>query len=160
MLFLPHLMGERAPENDPDAKGVLFGLSLAHGRDDVARAILEGCAFQLRRIAKTLDLSGVEAIVVVGGGAKSPLWVQLIADVMGTPLLVPRVLEAGALGAAILAGVGVGIYGDGVREAARRLVQIVERVEPDPSHHESYGRAYSLFLELERSVGPLYRGSS
>jgi xylulokinase len=156
LLFLPHLMGERAPETDPDAKGVFFGLSLAHGRGDVARAVLEGCAFQLRRIAENLDLSGVEAMVVVGGGAKSTLWVRVVADVLGVPLLVPRVLEAGALGAAILAGVGVGAYGDGVGEAAGRLVQIVERVEPDLSHRVSYERAYSLFLELERSVGPLY----
>jgi xylulokinase len=159
LLFLPHLMGERAPENDPDAKGVFFGLSLAHGRSDLARAVLEGCAFQLRRIAETLDLSDVEAIVVVGGGAKSALWVRMMADVMGIPLLVPRVLEAGALGAAILAGVGVGAYAENVGETARRLVQVAERVEPDLSHRESYERIYSLFLELERSVDPLY-GSS
>jgi xylulokinase len=156
LLFLPHLMGERAPECDPNARGVFFGLSLAHGQGEVVRAVLEGCAFQLRRIAEAMDLSGVEAITVVGGGAKSALWVRIIADVLGMPLLLPRILEAGALGAAILAGVGVGAYKGGIEQAAQRLVQVAERVEPDLSRHESYGRIYALFAELERSVGPLY----
>jgi len=157
LLFLPHLMGERAPETDPDARGVFFGLALAHGQGEIARAVLEGCAFQLRRIAEALDLSGVEAIVAVGGGARSALWVRIIADVVGMPLLVPRVLEAGALGAAILAGVGVGVYG-GIEEAAQRVVEIAARVEPDRSRQEAYERVYPLFLELERRVSPLYQG--
>ena len=151
LLFLPHLMGERAPGNDPDAKGVFFGLTLAHGQGEVTRAVLEGCAFQLRRIADTLDLADVEAIVAVGGGAKSALWVRIIADVLGLPLLVPRVLEAGAL--------GVGVY-DGIGEAAQRLVRVAARIEPDRSHHESYERIYPFFLELERRVSPLYGVSS
>lgn len=156
LLFLPHLMGERAPECNPDARGAFFGLSLAHGRGEVVRAVLEGCAFQLRRIAEALDLSGVEAITVVGGGAKSALWVQIIADVVGRTLLVPRVVEAGALGAAILAGVGVGACGCSVGQAAQRLVHVARRIEPDLSHHKSYSRVYTVFLDLERGVSPLY----
>jgi len=94
-------------------------------------------------------------MVAVGGGAKSPLWLSIIADVTGTPLLVPRVLEAGALGAAIFAGVGVGVY-RGVQEAAAALVQIMGRHEPDEAQHEFYGRIYPIFLELEDKVTPLY----
>jgi xylulokinase len=155
LIFLPHLMGERAPRYDSQAKGVLFGLTLAHGRRDVARAVLEGCAFQLRHIAESLAPPGPGGIVAVGGGARSALWLGIMADVMGTPLLVPRVLEAGALGAAILAGVGVGVY-PGVQEAAGELVQIVDRIAPDGARHERYGKVYALFLELEDRVASLY----
>ena len=202
LIFLPHLMGERGPRYDAQARGVLFGLTLAHRRDDVARAVLEGCAFQLRRIAEALapqapswrlggsdlpprtpswrlggsdlpprapswrpwrlggsDLpgGGLEGMVAVGGGARSALWLQIIADVIGIPLLVPRVVEAGALGAAILAGVGVGVY-PGVQEAAAELVQIAHRIEPDEARHERYGEVYARFLELEERVSPLYGG--
>jgi xylulokinase len=162
LIFLPHLMGERAPQDDPAAKGTLFGLTLTHNRGDIVRAVLEGCAFQLRRIAETLACSGLEEgepsvgpMVVVGGGAKSRLWLTIIADVTGIPLLVPRVLEAGALGASIYAGVGVGVYRS-VQEAARKLVQITGRIEPDAAQHEQYGRVYSIYLELEDRVAPLY----
>jgi xylulokinase len=155
LIFLPHLMGERAPRSDPQAKGTLFGLTLAHTRGDFARAVLEGCAFQLRRIADRLCPSGMGEVVVVGGGAKNPLWLGIIADVMGSALLVPRVLEAGALGAAILAGVGVGVYA-GVQAAAQELVQMAGRIEPGEVRHERYGRIYSIFLELEDRVAPLY----
>lgn len=156
LTFLPHLMGERGPEDDPEAKGVLYGLSLAHRREDVARAVLEGCAFQLRRIAESLEPCGIGEAVVVGGGAKSPLWLQIIADVTGTALLRPRALEAGALGAAILAGVGVGVY-PSIRKAAQDLVRIEGRTQPDEGRRAQYDGLYSLFLDLEESVAPLYR---
>ena len=156
LIFLPHLMGERAPTYDSEAKGVLFGLTLAHGRDDISRAVLEGCAFQLRYIAERLDPTDLEEMVVAGGGAKGTPWVRIICDVLGIPLLVPQVLEAGALGAAILAGVGVGVYPD-VASAAQELVQIVGRIEPDWAHHEHYERIYAVFRDLERRVAPLYK---
>ncbi|UCC65269.1 MAG: hypothetical protein JSV36_09615, partial [Anaerolineae bacterium] len=94
LIFLPHLMGERGPRYDSQAKGTLFGLTLAHSRGDIARAVLEGCAFQLRWIADGLCPAGMGEVVVVGGGAKSSFWLGVIADVMGVSLLVPRVLEA------------------------------------------------------------------
>jgi xylulokinase len=173
LLFLPHLMGERGPHYDPQARGTFFGLTLAHGRAEMARAVLEGCALQLRRITMQMDtgLAGAAAwaggatgsgrdgvlgtLVVVGGGARSPLWRQIIADVTGHTLLVPRVIEAGALGAAILAGVGAGVY-PGVPEAAERLVQIESRVEPDPECYKRYTAIYALFRELEDRVAPMY----
>jgi xylulokinase len=154
LLFLPHLMGERGPSADPCAVGVLYGLSLAHGRAEVARAVLEGCACQLRRIVEALEVDVAE-LVAVGGGAKSSLWLQIIADVTGLPLLVPRVVEAGALGAAILAAVGIGRYAS-VEQAAGEWVQIACRVEPDASAHAAYEEVYADFLELERRVAPMY----
>ena len=97
-------------------------------------------------------------ITVVGGGAKSPLWLDIISDVLGTRLLVPRVLEAGALGAVILAGVGVGAYTDAC-QAAAGLVSIERRHEPDPTRYALYRRIYKRFVALEKSVAPLYDDS-
>jgi xylulokinase len=154
LIFLPHLMGERGPRYNPEAKGVLFGLTLAHGRGEIARAVLEGCAFQIGWI---LENSGcvVREVIAVGGGAKSALWLSIIADVTGTTLLTPWVLEAGALGAAIFAGVGVGIFRD-VQDAAKELVYIAERIEHDRTRHKFYGSVYPMFVELEDKVASLY----
>lgn len=155
LIFLPHLMGERGPRYDPQARGVLFGLTLAHGRAQIARAVLEGCALHLRSILDSLGSEPPREIVTVGGGARSALWRQIIADATGACLLVPRVLEAGALGAAILAGVGLGVY-PSVQVAADRLVEIVEQREPEPASRALYSRIYRLYLELEERVAPLY----
>lgn len=155
LVFLPHLMGERGPRQDPQAKGVFFGLTLAHGRAQMARAVLEGCAFQLRAIIESADLGGRKDLVTVGGGAKGALWLRIMADVTGMTLQTPRVLEAGALGAAIFAAVGLGLYRD-VQEAAGTLVQIVEQYEPDGVQQAFYDRVYAVFTELEDRVAPLY----
>ena len=155
LILLPHLMGERAPQPDPRARGVLYGLTLAHGRGDLARALLEGCAYQLRRIAESLPGERPREAIAVGGGARGALWLQILADVLGFPLLVPRVLEAGALGAAIEAGVGIGLYGS-ARQAAAEWVEIVRRVEPDAARHERYSQLYAHFLAVEERVAPLY----
>jgi xylulokinase len=155
LIFLPHLMGERGPSPDPQAVGTLYGFTLAHRWGDITRALLEGCAYQLRRIALDLAPEGLGEVMVVGGGAKSALWRQILADVMDSCMCVPRVVEAGALGAAILTGVGLGVYA-GVHEAADELVQIVDRVKPDGARHGQYEAIYCTFLELERRVSPLY----
>ncbi|MEA3345920.1 MAG: FGGY family carbohydrate kinase [Chloroflexota bacterium] len=153
LIFLPHLMGERGL-NNPYAKGVLFGLTLAHGRHHLMRAILEGSAYFLRQL---IERGGepLEEMVVVGGGAKSPLWRQIFADVTGVRVISPRILETGALGAAILAGVGIGIYPD-VAEAAERLVEIVSDHPPNPRWQERYEAMYRIYRELEDRVAPLY----
>jgi xylulokinase len=156
LVLLPHLMGERGPRPDPYATGTLYGLTVAHGRGDVTRALLEGCAYQLRRIAGTLPALGRQAMVVVGGGARSAFWLQILADVLNVPLLVPRVIESGALGAALVAGVGVGLY-PSTRQAAADVVEIVDRVEPDPDRVRAYDRLHAFFLELQERVAPLYR---
>jgi xylulokinase len=153
LIFLPHLMGERGPQPNAQAKGVLFGLSMAHGRAEMVRAVLEGCAMHLRSILDGLGAS--EPLVVVGGGAKSALWRQIISDATGRTLIVPDVLEAGALGAAILAGVGVGIY-PSVQEASARLVRDVGEHRPEPERMHLYEKIYRVYSELEERVAPLY----
>ena len=169
LIFLPHLMGERGL-NNPYAKGVFFGLTLAHGRRHLMRAVLEGSAYFLRQLIercpepacpeRSRRVEGragepLEEMVAVGGGAKSPLWRQIFADVTGVRVLVPRILETGTLGAAILAGVGVGLY-PSVAQAAERLVEIVSEHSPDPRWRERYTRVYCLYRELEDRVAPLY----
>jgi xylulokinase len=151
-------MGERGPGSDPLAKGTLYGLTLAHRRGDLVRAFLEGCAYQLRHIVRALPGTSPKEVVVVGGGARSALWLQIIADVLGVSLLVPLVPEAGALGAAILAGVGLGVY-PSAQEAAARLVKIARRIKPDASRQESYDQSYARFVELESRVAPLYKST-
>jgi xylulokinase len=153
VLFLPHLMGERGLSN-PDAKGTFFGLTLAHGRRQLMRAVLEGSAYFLRQL---IERGGepLEEMVVVGGGAKSPLWRQIFADVTGVRVRVPRILETGTLGAAILAGVGVGLY-PSVAQAAERLVEITMEHTPNPCWRERYDRMYDVYRRLEDRVAPLY----
>lgn len=155
LLFLPHLMGERGPVPSAKATATFFGLTLGHGRAEMARAVLEGCAFHLRSILEAASETPLEEITLVGGGAKSPVWRQIIADITGVRLLVPRVLEAGALGAAILAGIGVGLFPNEA-DAAAQLVQIAERREPDAARHAFYNRVYPHYLELEERVSPMY----
>jgi xylulokinase len=155
LIFLPHLMGERAT-NDPQAKGVFLGLTLAHGRAHLLRALLEGTAFVLRQL---LDQSGYEPpqeLLALGGGAKSPLWCQIMADVMNIPMLVPRVVETTSLGAAILAGVGVGLY-PSVAQAAARVVHIVGRHDPRPRWRARYDAMYALYRQLDESLTPFFR---
>lgn len=155
LLFLPHLMGERGPQYDPQAKGVLFGLTLAHHRAEVTRAVLEGCAFQLRAILDQFESGSVDEMMVVGGGAKSSLWRGIIADVTGIRLLMPQVQEAGALGAALFAAVGLGLFAS-PEEGAERWVRIAECRDPLPDAHAMYNRIYPLYLDLEERVAPLY----
>lgn len=154
LVFLPHLMGERGL-NDPYAKGVLFGLTLAHGWQHLMRAVLEGSAYFLRQLIERAQ-EPLEEMVIGGGGAKSPLWRQIFADVTGVRVLVPRILETGTLGAAILAGVGVGLY-PSVAEAAQQLVEIVSEHIPDPHWRDRYDRMYHVYRQLEECVAPLYR---
>jgi xylulokinase len=148
-------MGERGPRPDPSATGTLYGLTVAHGRGDVTRAVLEGCAYQLRRIAERLPAEGRRDTIAVGGGARSRLWLQILAAVLDVPLAVPRVLEAGSLGAALLAGVGVGLW-PSTRQAAAETVEMVDCIAPDPALRQAYDRLYPFFLGLEERIAPLY----
>lgn len=155
LLFLPHLMGERGPAPNPDAVGVFFGLTLAHGRPELTRAVLEGCGFHLRTIVESLSPTPLAEIVVTGGGAKSRLWLQILADILGSDLRVPAQVESAALGAAILAGVGVGIYPD-TRTASQQLVDLRTIVAPDAAHRQRYERFFTRYQKLEHRLAPLY----
>ena len=159
LLFLPHLMGERSPYWNPLARGAFVGLNMAHGRPEVTRAVLEGVAFNLRSILDTLGAksTGTAAMRLIGGGARSPAWRQILADVFGLPVLLPALpTQATSLGAAIAGGVGVGLYPDfGV---AHKLIRVAGAERPNPVFQARYAEIYPLFLETYRALEPIFAG--
>jgi xylulokinase len=160
--FLPTLSGATAPRWNDRARGVYAGLSLNHGRPHLFRALLEGCTFALRDIVErmsTLDLAGDE-IRVVGGGARSPFWLQMKADVTGRSIRVLAVSEATALGAVMLAGVASGTFRD-LDEAVDRLTVLETRAyEPDPDRRAAYDEAYDRYRQLYDAVEPGFGAST
>ncbi len=152
LLFLPYLSGERTPYPDPLARGVFFGLTLRHRKPHLTRAVLEGVAFGLRdslELMRDLGLSIVE-VRVSGGGARSLLWRQILADVFGTEIATVNVTEGAAYGAALLAGVGAGLFGS-VPEACKRAVRVTGRVHPGPQasvYPDYYARYRALYPAL------------
>lgn len=156
--FLPYLNGERTPHADPYARGVWFGLSSAHRRADLIRSVLEGVAFALRDSLEVFKDMGIEVdqLRAIGGGGKSPLWRQILADVLAVPIVRLNIDEGPAYGAALLAGVGAGVWRD-VAEAADATVKPVETAEPDSRRTHLYAAAYSLFRALYPALRDLYR---
>jgi xylulokinase len=150
LTFLPTLGGSTTPRWNDRARGVVAGLALNHGRAHVARALLEGCAFALRDLVDRLDdlgLGGPE-IRVVGGGARSELWLQIKADVTGRTVRTVAAEEVTALGASLLAGVEAGFFAD-LTEAVDRLAVLDDRgYAPDPSTRDAYADAYGRYRRL------------
>jgi xylulokinase len=160
--FLPTLSGSTAPRWNDRARGVVAGLSLNHGRAALYRALLEGCTFALRDIVDRLDAMGLGAaeIRVVGGGARSPLWLQMKADVTGRTVRVLTADESTALGAAMLAGVGARTFRD-LDEAVDRLTSLAPvAYEPDPAAAQGYQDAYGRYRELFDAVEPGFSRAS
>ena len=149
LLFLPYMAGERSPIWDPDAKGVFCGLSFGKTRGHMVRAILEGAAFSLEHNLRVAAETGVEVDVLnaMGGASNSVLWTQIKADVTGRRMQVPGSDTATALGAALLAAVGCGVYRD-YGEAVSRTIRITRVQEPDWANHEKYQRYMELYLKL------------
>jgi len=157
LLFLPYLLGERSPHWNPLARGAFVGLAMPDGRGELARAVLEGVAFNLRAILDVLraqDLA-VESMRLIGGGGKSALWRQILADVYDLPveqLNLPA--NATALGAAIAGGVGVGIYPDyGV---AQQLAPVARTDHPNPATQARYAALYALFQQSYTALEPVF----
>lgn len=149
LVFLPYLMGERTPYSDPNAKGVFFGLNITTSREDMTRAVLEGVCFGLRdslEILKSLNVP-VEAIRVSGGGAKSPLWRQILADIFGVKVQVISSKEGPAYGAAILAAVGCGLY-KSVDEACKSFINITDSINPISQNVTKYNKIYDVYNKL------------
>ena len=157
LIFLPYLSGERTPYPDPDARGVFFGLTLRHGREHMVRAVLEGVTYGLRDSLELMRDMGVEIkqVRASGGGAKSALWRQILADVFNSEIVLTNVPEGAAFGAALLAGVGTGVYED-VGEACARTIRVTDKVEPgaDVSVYEDY---YLIYRELYPALAPLFK---
>ncbi len=161
VVFLPFLAGAGQPENDPDARGVFYGLTLSHGREHCSRAIMESIAFLLRKILADFARSGVPMTEVrsMGGGARSDLWLQIKADVTGLPLVRMAEEETSTLGAAMLAAVRCGDYPD-LPAAARAMVRLGKRFEPDRGSVEIYERSFALYNDLYRALSPVFHGRS
>ena len=156
VLFLPYLLGERAPRWNHQAKGAFLGLKAENTRADLLRSVLEGITLNLDIILETLRTSvSIDEITVVGGGAKGKAWQRIMADIYGTRILVPRVLEeAGSMGAAVIAGVGTGIYPD--FRAIDRFLEIVHVREPDPEKAKAYQPVKELFEACYRALEPVF----
>ena len=153
--FLPYLMGERSPHNDPDARGTFIGMTMHTRRADMTQAVLEGVAFALRdsfEIAKSLG-SQIDRTKICGGGAKSLLWKKIIANVLNVKVDVPETEEGPGYGAAILAAVACSEYAS-VEEAAQKLLKVVDTVEPDGSIHDSYRIDYlrAHIEQMEKAI--------
>jgi xylulokinase len=161
LVFLPYLAGERAPLWDPMAQGVLYGIRTSHGREHIARAVLEGVAYGLRHIADVLREGGAEIseLRVSGGQAKGALWNKIKADVLGVPVCVPKVLEGALLGYAMLAAIAAGEVKDAVT-AADRFVRIAERIEPDEENRPGYEQGYATYRGLYPRLRDLMTGDS
>jgi xylulokinase len=149
VLFLPYLTGERTPHADPDARAAFTGLAAEHGRGDIVRAVLEGVAYGLRDALELLRELGVtpEAARASGGGARSGLWLRIVASVLGLPVERTESEEGSAYGAALLGGVAGGVFAD-PHEAVASCVRVVDRVEPDAASHDAYEAGYRRFRAL------------
>ena len=159
LLFLPYLTGERTPYPDPNARGAFFGLTLRHDKRHMARAVLEGVSYSLRDCIELFrDLAiPIQQVRAVGGGARSATWCQIMADVFGTQLVTINVTDSTAYGAALLAGVGTGIYGS-VPEACSATVHIVERTEPIAESQAMYNEYYPIYRSLYSALKPAFDG--
>lgn len=153
LLYLPYLMGERTPHLDPDCRGVFFGLSAMHTKYDMLRAVMEGVTYSQRDSVEVLRGMGVEIgeMLACGGGGSSPLWRQMLADVYGCPVKTVRSKEGPALGAAILAGVGAGLYRS-VQEACDTMIQATPPQDPVPENIPRYEAFYRVYAALYPSL--------
>jgi xylulokinase len=155
VFVLPRFAQTGPPDFSPDPDGVIAGLSLETTRGDICKAIMEGAVFHIRELVESIAEAGVPILELraVGGGSKSPAWVQLTADILGIPMVRPRVTEAGSLGAAIAAGVGCGAF-KSFADGAARMVQLVDRFEPAAASWKLYEERYRQY----RGLWPAIKG--
>lgn len=157
VFFLPYLMGERSPHNNPNARGTFTGITMDTTREDMTQAVLEGVAFALRdslEVAKSLGIP-ITRTKICGGGAKSPLWCKIIANILNLKVDKIESEEGPALGAAMLAAVGCGVYGS-VEEIAEKMVKVVDTIEPDPSIAAKYDEKYAQFKQIYPALKPIF----
>ena len=153
----PYLMGERSPHNNPNARGTFIGMTMDTTRADMTQAVLEGVAFALRdsfEVARSLGIH-IERTKICGGGAKSPLWKKIMANVLGIKVDMIESEEGPGYGGAILAAVGCGEFAS-VEEAADKLVKVVGTVEPDPELTAKYEERYQQFRQIYPACKELF----
>ena len=157
LLYLPYLMGERSPRWNPRARGAFLGLTIRHTRTDMIRAVLEGVTMNLRVILDAFRSQGaqIEAMRLIGGGARGRFWNQMMADVYGMPVLRLSILEeATSMGAALTGGVGVGLYPD--FSMSETMNQAAETIQPVPGIQEAYDQIYPIFEAAYQALVPVY----
>ena len=159
LFWLPYMMGERTPHLDPLARGGWIGITAKHTRADLIRAVIEGVSYSQRDTLEIIDELGIEARLVraSGGGARSPFWRQILADVFGKPVATLETQEGSALGAALLAMVGTGEYAS-VAEACSATVREANRVEPQDAAMQTYNAGYKTYRALYPALRPLFPG--
>jgi xylulokinase len=159
LLFLPYLTGERTPHADPHARGAFVGLTLRHGRGHLVRAVMEGVAMGLRDALEIIRGMAVPVreVRASGGGARSPLWRQILADVLDAELVTVTTAEGAAYGAALLAGVGSGCF-DTVESACRQTVGVGDRTAPQPADVRRYEELYARYRTLYPRLRPVFQG--
>jgi xylulokinase len=158
LLFLPYLTGERTPHPDPLARGAFVGLTVRHGLAHCTRAVLEGVAFGLRDCFELMTSAGlpeVQQVRISGGGAKSALWRQILADVLNAELVTVNTTEGAAYGAALLAGAGTGHWA-GVQAACDATIRVTGRVAPDASPAAAYRAIYANYRALYPALKPTF----
>jgi xylulokinase len=153
LVYIPYLAGASAPNWDPYAKGSFFGLTLAHDYGCMVRSVMEGISMETREILESFENLGLELkeVRITGGGTKSPLWNQMQADIYGKPVSKLGIGEATVLGAAILGGVGAGVF-TSIEEGIAKMVRIEAQYEPDSKNHEIYNEIYDLYRNLYHAV--------
>ncbi len=153
LMYLPYLMGERTPHLDPNARGVFFGLSAKHQKQDMLRAIMEGVVYSLKDCLEIIKGMGVDVgeVRASGGGGKSKLWRQMQADAFGDNINTIQSAEGPALGVAILAGIGAGVY-DSVVQACDEVIKVESTQQPDDNMHAIYTPYYRLYQQLYTSL--------
>ncbi|MCC8151080.1 MAG: xylulokinase [Lachnospiraceae bacterium] len=157
VFFLPYLMGERSPHNNPDARGTFIGMTMDTTRADMTQAVLEGVAFAIRdsfEVAKSLGVQ-IERTKICGGGAKSPLWRRIIANVLNIKVDIIAAEEGPGMGGAMLAAVACGAYAS-VEDAAEKIVKVVDTVDPDPEIAAKYEEKYQKFVKIYPTVKDLF----
>ena len=155
--YLPYLMGERSPHNNPNARAMFIGMSMDTTREDMTQAVLEGVAFAIRdsfEVAKSLGINITET-KICGGGAKSPLWKKIVANVLNINVNVIESEEGPGLGGAMLAAVACGEY-TSVEEAAAKIVKVVDTVKPEPELAAKYEERYQHFKKIYPTVKCLF----
>lgn len=156
--FLPYLSGERTPYPDPLARGAFVGLTLRHGRGHMTRAVLEGVSFGLKdsfRLIQNAGLGEIRQVRASGGGTKSALWRQILADVFESELVTVNTSEGAAYGAALLAGVGAGAWSD-VQTACNATIEITDRTTPDSARVPIYQKSYTIYRGLYPKLKPSF----
>lgn len=158
VFFLPYLMGERTPHNDVNARGAFIGMRPDTGRGDMTLAVLEGVAFALRDCLEEGKAAGakVERTMLCGGGAKSPLWRKIVANVMNMPVDIPQTEQGPGFGAAMLAMVGCGEY-ESVRHAAKSIVRVKETILPDEGIARDYEYRYRMFKRMYPALRDIFK---